>query len=209
MKKIYLIFGIVLPLILTGCNNEMKKDDHKKDKLKEVQIEKKVETFQISNMVKKDVFYTEKSSVRGAEGWINNIQTILEEYYNENNKMYSYVLTLDETHLIPKDSGSIPYKTIKISVGAMPSSETDFFQMNASSPIYKEALNPDFGNKPLFLFSSKNRLSKEEMRIELVLVNAKPFDNNKAESKTFRMIEKITPKNDDETQTGNMTILTE
>lgn len=138
-------------------------------------------------MVKKNLYFTDDKGRRPLTN-INNISMEINELYNENTKVYSYYLTLDEKREANNEVDVMKYKVIRINIGALPSKETNTFTLNASSPVFVETLNPNFEEKLLYLFDSSESLSGKEIRVELVLVNAEPYDIYEAETKTFRII---------------------
>lgn len=194
MKGIYLAICITLSLIFTGCNNQIEKQVN--SKVNKTIAEKTLETFQLSDMSKKNLNFTDNSG-GVASANVNNIKVSINELYNENTQLYSYFLTLDENQPINIDADVIKFKTIRMNIGALPSKETGTFILNTSSPVFMETLNPNFEDNLLYLFHSDESLIGKEIRIELVLVNAEPYDGYEAETKTFRLIH-----GNDETKLG-------
>lgn len=154
--------------------------------------ELKLETLNLQNLEPYEVRYTPYESDRGIYTGVNNIDLRIEEYYNENTRTYSYVLTVEEKEL-EEDSEFVPYKIIKIQVGTLPDEEKGIYTVSTTSPLYinleyREDFQMDFVGQNYFLFSSSKRLFDEEFRVELVLINEVEFDENDEYPETFRII---------------------
>ncbi|MDF2606847.1 MAG: hypothetical protein K0S34_1042 [Bacillales bacterium] len=179
-------------MFVIGCT----KDTNKEKPTKKIISEYNVRTSRLDTFESKEIKYTSKRNISRFQGTLNNIKVVIEEFYNRNSKIYYYVLKLDQNQIIPSESNSIPYKIKKISVGAMPISDEGIFKINTSSPIFVEIENASFDSEYYYLFENKESLMKDEIRYELVMVNAKPYSKYKIGEKTFRLTESIPPIDD-------------
>ena len=179
MKKFYVILLTLFTLTFVGCSNQT----HNSKKFPE----KTLNTYQLCDMSNSNISYTKDNGLVTTAS-INNINATINELYNDNTKTYYYYLTMEENIPITTTETVIQFKTIRINIGTLPSSDTNTFTLSASSPIFIETLETNFSNKSLFLFSSENSLMDEEFRIELVFVNEIPYDNYENNTKTFRYI---------------------
>lgn len=201
MRKYRLSLLLIISFMMMGCSQqpvEQEVIEETVDNENQVEVvvelipELKLETLNLQNLEPYEVRYTPYESDRGIYTGVNNIDLRIEEYYNENTRTYSYVLTVEEKEL-EEDSEFVPYKIIKIQVGTLPDEEKGIYTVSTTSPLYinleyREDFQMDFVGQNYFLFSSSKRLFDEEFRVELVLINEVEFDENDEYPETFRII---------------------
>ncbi|MDF2946532.1 MAG: hypothetical protein K0S51_1211 [Bacillales bacterium] len=195
LKTLLKLFFIIIILLITACSNDNKASEPSDNKAK-VTPEMNLKSLRLDNFESKKFKYTTMRQI--GQGTVNNIKVVIEEYYNQNSKIFNYVLKIDENQMIQKESKSISYKTIKISVGALPQKDKGIFKFSSASPVFLEAEKARFDSKYYYLFENKKSLLKDEFRYELVMVNAMPYTKYKTGEKTFRLIESIPPMGDKE-----------
>ena len=201
MRKYRLSLLLIICFMMMGCSQqpveqevieETVDNENQLEVLAEFIPELKLETLNLQNLEPYEVRYTPYESDCGIYTGVNNIDLRIEEYYNENTRTYSYVLTVEEKEL-EEDSEFVPYKIIKIQVGTLPDEENGIYTLSTTSPLYinleyREAFEMNFYGQNYFLFSSSNRLFDEEFRVELLMVNQEPLDDYEPYSQTFRLI---------------------
>lgn len=158
----------------------------------ELITEFKLKTLDLHTLEPYEVMYTPYESDRYVYAGVNNIYSRIEEYYNENTNLYSYVLTVEEKEL-EENSEFSSYKIIKIDVGTLRDEEIGIYTLSTSSPIfigslYREDFEMNFVGQTYFLFNASERLFDEEFRVELVMVDETGYDEGEVYSKTFRLI---------------------
>lgn len=191
---------IFMSFMMVGCTKEpvqvvkeeMVDSESKEDIVVESITELKLETIDLHTLEPCEVMYTPYESDRLISTDTNNVSLQIEEYYNENTKSYSYVLTVKEREL-EENSEFTPYKIIKIDIGTLRDEDKGIYTLSASSPIfisppYREDFEMDFVGQTYFLFNSSEQLFDEEFRVELVLVDETEHDEDEVYSKTFRLI---------------------
>jgi len=191
---------IFMSFMMVGCTKEpvqvvkeeMVDSESKEDIVVESITELKLETIDLHTLEPCEVMYTPYESDRLISTDTNNVSLQIEEYYNENTKSYSYVLTVKEREL-EENSEFTPYKIIKIDIGTLRDEDKGIYTLSASSAIfislpYREDFEMDFVGQTYFLFNSSEQLFDEEFRVELVLVDETEHDEDEVYSKTFRLI---------------------
>lgn len=191
--------GLLACFFMLGCSNqsvqvvedEIVDREYEQEIVVESILEFKLETVDLHTLEPYEVMYTPYESDRYIQTDGNNFSLQINEYYNENTNLYSYVLTIEEKEL-EENSEFIPYKIIKIDVGTLKDEDKGIYTLSTSSPIYinpdyKEAFKMDFVGQNYFLFSSSNQLFNEEFQVELVLINEVEFDGDDY-PETFRLI---------------------
>ena len=187
---------IFMSFITVGCTKEpvqvMREEivdsESEDDRVVESITELKLETIDLHTLEPYEVMYTPYESDR-----LISTDTIqIEEYYNENTKLYSYVLTVKEKEL-EEISELTLYKIIKIDIGTLRDEEKGIYTLSASSPIfigppYGEDSEMDFIGQTYFLFNSSKRLFDEEFRVELVMIGEEGIDGGDDSPETFRLI---------------------
>ncbi|MDQ6600693.1 hypothetical protein [Bacillus salipaludis] len=143
---------------------------------------------ELQSLKKTTISYTKKEQVLLHN--INNVSYNIDEFYNEQNKKYYYVLNLQKHPLTDnqKQNKVVPYNVIKFSVGASPNKETNSFFYVASSPVWINFENLFVKDGAYFLFSTKKALNARDFQEEGIFSNSVPEGNKKIGEETYRFI---------------------
>ncbi|MDF2700877.1 MAG: hypothetical protein K0Q49_2440, partial [Haloplasmataceae bacterium] len=80
-KKFFISFFTIIPILFViGCT----KDDNIAKSPKKVISEFNVKTSRLDTFESKQITYTTKRNISRAQGTLNNIKVVIEEYYNHN-----------------------------------------------------------------------------------------------------------------------------
>lgn len=200
MHKRMISVLIIIAFMVTGCGKQVVRvveekivdSQYEEEVVLESITEFKLKTLDLHTLEPYEVIYTPYESDRYVYAGVNNIHSRIDEYYNENTNLYSYVLTIEEKEL-EENSEFISYKIIKIDVGTLRDEDKGIYTLSTSSPIfisslYREDFEMDFVGQTYFLFNASERLFDEEFRVELVMVDETGHDEDEVYSKTFRLI---------------------
>ncbi len=200
MSFIGKVIGGLTCFIILGCSQKsvhvveekiVDRGDESKIMMESI-AELRLETINLQTLESYDVMYTPYESDRFVFMQTENVSVEIDEYYNENTKLYSYVLTAEEAG-VEEDSENRIYKIIKIHVGTLKDEDKGIYTLSTTSPLYisdwyTEKLDMDFTNQNYFLFSSQKRLFNEEFRVELIMVGEDDCGKGDDYPETFRLI---------------------
>ena len=207
MKKQWLWISFLGSISLFGCEDQIDiKVEEKTNQTIEVidtektsVLESQTETLNLKTMESYRVSYTEKNDERTVGLETNNLILEMNEYYNENQGMYSYVLNVSEEGTVVENFESTLFKILKISVGGNPNKDQGIYKTVTESPLYIDEESIDFSDQSYFIFESKEKLFDDDIYIELIVTNATLYDEDDIFGQTFRLIHLSSPGNSSKT----------